>query len=527
MNSEKITARSVWDKYQKDVDFKIRLDLFNKVRKQENFFIGRQWEGVNAPDLPKPVLNFTKRVTNYLISVLVVDDVGIAFRGYNPQERIVVFDGNGNPVETAPIIEDVLPKEIERVNENVKFRPLLRHSLHDAAVDGDAALYVRFNPDSGRQNSMQVAGEIEVEQIANTNIHFGDVMTKDKEKQPYIIISKMVLTSELKKQYPKHRNVIRADGDRNGLVETETMDDVTTVLICLWKENGTVHFCQCTENVMLTEPEDTGLSLYPVSYFSWEAVKNCYHGVGVVEEVIPNQIEVNKLWAMALLFQKNNAFPKVFYDKTRIAKWDNRVGGVMGVAGNPNDSFASSFKSHDMSSQIIAIIEKTIAMTKEFMGANDAVLGNVNPQNTSALIQVQKASAAPLELQRLSFYQFIEDYVRILVDMMRVKYGIRLVETENGEREVDFSQLDFDKNILVDIGQAAYWSETAQIQTMDNLFRAGIVQDAVLYVESMPDHVIPNKNQILQKLKEMQQQQMLMQQQQMTGGMQNDLQMQM
>ena len=83
MNS-KITPSEIYAKYQKDVQYKTRLDLYRKVKKQENFFLGKQWEGVNAPDLPKPVLNFIKRVVNYLISVLVVDDIGIAFRNYNP-----------------------------------------------------------------------------------------------------------------------------------------------------------------------------------------------------------------------------------------------------------------------------------------------------------------------------------------------------------------------------------------------------------------------------------------------------------
>lgn len=510
-----LTPQSIWAKYQKDKDFKKKIDLYEKVKKQENFFIGRQWEGVNAPDLPKPVLNIVKRVTNYLISILVVDDVGIAFRSYKPQEQIVALDGMGNPVVTQPIIEDVLPKEIERINENVKFKTILRKVLRNAAVDGDTAVFCRFDSTKGKDTAEQVKGEIVAEIVDNTNIHFGNSMTADVQSQPYIIISRLEQTKELQKEYPD--KTIRADGDDWDFEKSDS--EVTTVLNYMWKENGTVHFCQCTETEMLTEPADTGLTMYPVSYFSWEAVKNCYHGVGVVEEVIPNQIEINKLWAMSLLFQRNNAFSTTFIDKTKIEKWDNRVGGVIGVVGNPNEAFASSFKPHDMSSQVIDLVERTISHTKEFMGANDAVLGNVNPQNTSALIQLQKTSAAPLELQRLSFYQFIEDYIRILVDIVRTSYGIRLVTDEDGTRTVDFTQLDFDKDINVDIGTAAYWSETAQIQTMDNLFTKGIITDAKIFVRSIPDKNLPNKNEILQHLEEKEQQAMM--QQQMMGGMTN------
>ena len=261
------------------------------------------------------------------------------------------------------------------------------------------------------------------------------------------------------------------------------------------------------QDVFLVEPVDTEQTLYPVAYTSWEFVKNQYHGVSAVEEAIPNQIEVNKLWAMALLFQKNNSFTTTFYDKTKIERWNPRPGAVVGVVGNPNEAMATSFKPHDMSNQIVPLVERTINLTKEFMGANDAVLGNINPQNTSAIVAVQKASAAPLELQKLSLYQFIEDYIRIVVDIIRSKYGIRAVEGENGQQVVDFSQLEYNKNFKVDIGASAYFSENAQIETMNNLWAAGIIKDAKLLVESMPDKFVPNKNKIIQNIEEYEAQQ--------------------
>ena len=510
--AEQWTAQGIWQLYENDRQYKNKLDLYNKVKKQENFFIGRQWEGVNAPDLEKPVLNIVKRVTNYLISVLVVDDIGIAFRNYRPRPKDVAAG-----LESAELtIEDVLPKEVERVNENVKFKSKLRRILRNAAVDGDGCIYVRFNTEKGRavaDGQQQVKGEIEAEIVDNTNIHLANTMTADIQSQPWIMISKTELTKELKKQYTQQAENIKADGTDNDFVEYDNGESVTTVLIFMYKENGEVFFCECTKDVMLINPTNAKLTMYPVAFFNWESVKNQYHGVGVVEEVIPNQIAVNKLWAMALLYQKNNAFPKVFVDKTKLNKWDNRTGAVIYTIGNPNDAIASSFKAGDMSNQVMQLVESTISHTKEFMGANDAVLGNVNPQNTSALIQVQKASAAPLELQRLSFYQFIEDYIRIVVDIMRNKYGLRVVATDGGEQLVNFNNLDFDKDMNVDIGASAYFSESAQVQTMDNLFKAGVIADAKLYVQSLPDKTLPNKNEILQHLEKQQEYQQALQMQ--------------
>ena len=63
MNSIKNeSAISIWAQYEKGAAFKENIGLYENVRKNENFYIGRQWEGVNAPDLEKPVVNILKRV---------------------------------------------------------------------------------------------------------------------------------------------------------------------------------------------------------------------------------------------------------------------------------------------------------------------------------------------------------------------------------------------------------------------------------------------------------------------------------
>ena len=137
---------------------------------------------------------------------------------------------------------------------------------------------------------------------------------------------------------------------------------------------------------------------------------------------------------------------------------------------------------------------------------------------------MQKASAAPLELQRLSFHQFIEDYIRILIDIIRNQYGIRYVYDGKAIKIVDFSQMDYNSDISVDIGASGAWSETAQVQTMDKLFTNGIVTDAITYVESIPDKLLPNKKAVLNQLKA--QQEIINQQRLLTGGITDEMQMQ-
>ena len=513
-----ITSKEVFEKYRRDTRYKSNLELYDKIEQQENFFIGRQWVGLNAPDLEKPVINVTKRVTNYEISVLLVNDVGVNFRDGLPtsgNEEVVSLRDNTMWI-------DVVSKELEKVQENIKFSEKMRHVLRNAAVDGDAAMYTRFIPGEG-DNKDVVTGHIETEIIDNLNVHFGDKQTPEVQKQPWIIISKTELTNSLKEKYPEKENEINPDGKGYILDNKSRIDDeMTTVCIYFWrsKDTGTVWYMMCTEDCVLEEATDTMLKRYPVSWMNWERVKDCYHGIGVVEEIIPNQIAINKLWAMSLLYAKNSSFPKIIFDKTKLDKWTNKVGAAIGVAGNPNDAIAATFRPSDLPGQILNLVSQTISYTKEFMGANDAALGNVRPENTSAIIALQQSSAAPLELQRLAFYRFIEDWVRTIYEIMRVKYGIRYTVAEQEATDlrgqtvqqkvaklVNFTEIPADDDVIVDIGASDYWSEITQTSTMDNLFSKGILQDALVYMENVPDKHIKNKQKVIEAIKRAQEQQ--------------------
>ena len=54
--------------------------------------------------------------------------------------------------------------------------------------------------------------------------------------------------------------------------------------------------------------------------------------------------------------------------------------------------------------------------------------------------------------------------------------------------------------LRVDVGPASYWSELVQVETADNLFKNGIITDAVTYLESVPDKYIRNKRGLIEKL---------------------------
>lgn len=76
--------QEIWKEYEKGIDYNNSIDLYETVRVNRNFFLGRQWEGLNAPDLPKPVMNIMKRVIAYQTSMITSDDIGVSFQPFRP-----------------------------------------------------------------------------------------------------------------------------------------------------------------------------------------------------------------------------------------------------------------------------------------------------------------------------------------------------------------------------------------------------------------------------------------------------------
>jgi hypothetical protein len=536
----------IYTEYEAIQSYKSTLNLFETVKVNENFYLGDQWNGVNAPNIEKPVINILRQGIDYYVSNTVSDDISV---------QVVVPEDLAE--DTKKAFEQVVSDEIDRILEDIKFKSKQREFIKNCSVDGDACNY--FWNDTSKANEKYKYGRPNHELIDNTNIGFGDPTQPDEQKQPYIIIVQKLPVDEVKdmaKEAGSDPDEVKADVEtfNDSEAYAQAQNNYVTVITKLWRENKTIHAIKCTKDVVLKKEVDLKIKLYPISYMSWRKRKNSYHGESPLKSVIPNQIMVNKYYMMQHEFLKKTAFPKLLYDSTKIQNWSNKVEAI-GVTGDPREAVFSSTPTLPMNAQASQYLQDLIDKTKESMGIYDVALGNARPENTSAIIALQKTAQQPLELQKLDYYQMIENSIRVLLDLMSANYGVMNVTIEQSlspeemmaiqqQREImvaqqsdpmnpqtvapqqdesssiqmtipfDFAQVAPDKlSLTIEVGASQYWSEIMQIQTLDNMKNRNMIDD-ITYIEQMPNGILKSKKDIIDAMKKKQAQdaQMAMQQ---------------
>jgi hypothetical protein len=528
-----------WQLYEsgKKYNNNIKPNYYDTVNANIAFFNGDQWRNLEAEDMPKPVFNIIKRVITFQVASLTSSKTRLHF------EPLLNVD-NGDNKELTP--SDFANAQVQNLFEKFKMDFKIKDTLFDAATTGDGCAHFYFDISKkpfGNQYA-NIEGEIELEIVDGANVFFGNANNFRVESQPYIIISGRDMVQNLKEEAKRFKQaeqeINNIDSDKNygdmagdsGKIEVDADEYGKALYIIVYrkdKKTGTIKASKSVENAYIYKDVDTGLENYPVAWMNWEKQKNQYHGRALCTGILPNQIFINRMFAMVMYHLMMTAFPKAVYNADVIENWSNEIGESIGVVGlGPEQNIkniAGYLEPGNMSNQIMNTIEQAMQYTKETLGISDAALGQVDPKNTSAIIAVQKSSAIPLENPKANLYEWIEDIGRILFDMMGTYYGERpiVIEQEGVKQVMNFDFSTFKNmwlNVRADVGESSYWSEIAAIQTLDNLLGQNRIE-FLDYLERVPDEYIPQKQELISKLKQaiqMQQQQAeqqaMMQQQQ-------------
>lgn len=518
----KITPTEIWAEYQKGVDYLYNLDnFFEKIRINEHFWDGKQWIGLETKTMPTPVFNVLQRAGKFMVSTIGSNDIAV---------NIVPFTEVEDDIERM----EPVSKEIEHIIEVARMKEASKMVIRNAFVDGCGYMMQMFDPDI--ETGQLVKGAIKNQLVDCTNVFFGNPFSNDLQGQPYIIVALRQDVTQVRQEALEmgvsKDNVMLITPDNEGLhVNEEIATNLVTVLFKFYKKKveyeesvtdvdpitgelrtftekkykTTVWFTKTTRNTVIKEPTDLGYKRYPLACFGWDVIKNSYMYSSPMTSVIQNQVFINKCFAIAQMYGLQSAFPKIIFDKNKV-QIDEFLNGFspQAVAGiDIAGKFIDFIKIPDFSNNIIELAKETIAQTKDMLGVTDASLGNVKPDNTSAIIALQESSAVPLEIQKQNFYSFWEDVVRNIIDIVSNDYGVRQVMTaDNQLATIDFSMLkNLNYNLNVEIGNGAQFSEIAQMQTLDKLVQAGYIGPDV-YIDVVPSKYIPQKSKLLRSYQE-------------------------
>lgn len=508
--------QEIWNEFEEIKSYMTSQNLYSTVETNEKFYEGKQWEGLSENStMPKPVFNVLQRAGKFMVATIGSNDIAITMTPFT---------------EVADEIERIVPisKEIENIIEIARIKEQSKIIIRNAFVDGAGYLLLSFDPSV--ETGQPVKGIVKSQVIDNTNMYFGNPYSNDVQSQPYIIVALRQHIFQVRKE-AKRLGISKEDIEQiKPDNQTDQVNDdsskLVTVLLKFYKEYKkednvkqeidkytgeineihdvreyeTVWFTKTTCNVTLIKPTDLGYRRYPISCFGWDLIKNSFLYTSPMTANIMNQIFINKSFAIAQMYGLQSAFPKIIFDKSKV-DMDDFLNSTSPYAVSGIDmmgKFLDFIKIPDFSNNIIELGKETISQTKDCMGVTDASLGNVNPDNTSAIIALQESSNVPLEIQKQGFFEFWEDTVRNIIDIIANNYGVRQIMTEDNKlATVDFSILkDINFNLKVEIGTGAQFSEIAQVNTLDKLVQAGFIPPDA-YMKAVPSKYIPQKQSLL------------------------------
>lgn len=515
MKKKEQNITTVWEEYQRGIDYNYQQQLYEKSKRNYNFYLGNQWEGAKLSGIQPITLNIIKSIVKYKVGVVKTNAYQIYFNSEtyeNQEEREKLED-----------ICNMLNRYANRLWEKNKLNKTVRNCINDACIDNEGIVYFYADPDTDSNN-------IFCEQVNRTNIYYGNENDDDIQNQPYIIISFRKTVDEVKEEArangisEKEIDLIVEDQDieeQSGRDKrTNEISPMCLVLLKLYKKNGKVWAKKCTKLATVMKDSCLEIDLYPVAHVLWERVKGSARGQGEVEWLIPNQIEINKTATRRALAVKMVAFPKLVANTKYISNTRSlsKVGTTIEVNEfNADDvnKVVNYLKPAAISSDAYNLQKELQEETQNLAGASDTATGNVDPTKAAgkAILAVQQASQQPINEQVEAYKDFIEDIARIWFAMLKANSvkGITLIREKKDyannttlEEVYKMSQKElqkYDLDIKIDITPKSAFDKYAMELSLENLLSSKQI-DFEEYVKALPEDATMPKSKLKEILKD-------------------------
>lgn len=497
MDYKELVKTQTWELYEKLLNYLEGQNYYSKIDQFNNFYIGNQWEGLKLSNSVSPVcLNVIKQIVNQKASIVTENLFAI---NYSPE--------NGDNVEFVENAQNVcksLNKYASKIWDFDQMDYKIKKWTKTAGIEGSAVCYVDY------------ADKRPINQtIKAVDIMFGDENTSDIQSQPFILVRQRLPILDVKEYVKEHKpedvDKVVGDSDTSTISgNREEVEDKIWVLTKFWKdEKGEVHYSKGIKYLDVEEDEKMGIKLYPFALFNWEDREGSARGIGEVEYLKPNQIEINKTIMRRLITVKNTAYPQKVVNADAITDRNavNKVGATiffkdMG-SSRASDVFMST-QPAQMSTDAEKVQAELISLSKDLSNVSEATTGNLDPSSASgrAILAVQQAQNQPLTDQVIGLKKYLEDIARIWFEYWKknskdLTVFVPVKDYETGEESIVEEKVDksvmskLETFVKVDITPRGAYDRYAQELSLENLMTAGHISFEE-YVESLDaDSVMP------------------------------------
>ena len=502
----------IWERFKKSKQYMQEKAILTKTEKNWLMYIGKQWEACQnsegMEDLPS--MNFIKPTVKYKVSSIAATTVTALFSDLNGEREIPIGGMTVDEVTGMPIPLTVSTNEIVgKLNdlfaiswEKGKCKRQSKRGLLHAGVQGDSYLFWGEGGDTRKPPQI----------IHNTQMHLSNENTMDIQEQTWLAIEER-LDVEVVRERARLAGVSREDIDlirpdnatEDNLFNKREVKGKVTSLIYMEKDKktGIVWLGRCTKDVMYEqmhpiqqkkggEYHGIGLTKYPIVPMVWEEMPNSARGMSEVEQLIPNQLELNKMLARRAISGKQSAFPRLAYDDTSIANPEDldKVGAAIKLNGGNAQAIGNMIAylaPQSMSPDAQNLCDELLNNSRTLAGASDAQLGNIDLSRVSgtAAQTIRDQQQIPLNEQQEMYQDFIENVALLWCELWKVYYpeGLEWDGVSITAAEIQ----SVEPNVRVDIAEDTSLSKMASQQELTNLFNNGKLTFKE-YVEAYPEH---------------------------------------
>lgn len=472
---------------------------------------GDHWYGLaEGNKAEKPMINVTNRIGSFKVSSVMSEKIAGVFSVKGVKE-------NSPNAEKYQKGADLYTKLAKSTDKRLDSMTIDERMLKRSWIAGKALVHYLWDDTIEGGNDVLEKGDFIAETVHSINWYPSDVNNPNIQTQDYNILA-MRRTRKWVTDFAKANGrteeelkLIKADNDTDQAAFDEAqheLDDSENLWVYAkyWRENGKIWAVIVVQGLVLKHPWNTKLDDYPIVGMDWLEEEESAYGRSEITSLKWNQFAINKVLANACIAVTKSAHPIMIYNRDLMMRPTGKPGTAFGVQGSVQDAFKFA-QPGQLSFDIWRFLESLISWTKEMAGATETALGEVKPENTSALLANQAQAAVPIASIVRRYKQYKIDTYRVYCDFYRNYYDMeRLVTYENEEGEdvseaytgTDYQDVKF--SVELDVGAASQYSEVIQTNMLNNLLNADRI-NFIEFLERIGD-TIPKKQELIDTRRE-------------------------